>query len=326
MSIPYVLPQGLQNAPLGIAWNQIPDLSSSPQQRFAEQLNISWRATHMVDAYCNMVLRATLDTEEQLGPDYWLSNAGNSSNSPARLHAVRWPIIQVIGGQFSDANAFPPSWQALDATKFLLDYSVSGVSSTAGTQLAGPAGAGPAAILVAPGVVSFAGGRRGTRLNVSYINGWPHCGITATANAGTNTLTVDDVTGWAGAFGFIYDDDLTEQINVTSVVANNPTVLSLGGGSLTISVPTGPGTVTLASNLLYTHNRMVANQPTVMSCLPESVLWATMLMAASIVFTRGATATAIQQMPGSSVNTGQASSMALTKQAQEILQPYKRVL
>ncbi len=273
-----------------------------------------------------MVLRATLDTEEQLGPDYWLSNAGNTASSPARMHAQRWPVIQIIGGQYSDAGAFPPNWIAIPQNQFLLDYSVSGVSSTAGTQLAGPAGAGPAAILIAPGIVSFAGGRRSTRLNVSYINGWPHCGLTATVTAGAITATVDDVTGWPGAFGFIYDDDLTEQINVVSVVANNPTVLSLGNGSLSISVPTGPGTVTFANPVLYTHNRMVPNQPTVMSCLPSSVIWATMCMAASIVFTRGATATSIQQMPGSSVNTGQASSTALIRQAQEVLMPYKRVL
>lgn len=323
MSTPYVLPSGLTAAPLGIAWSQIPSTGSTPQQRFAEQLNISWRATHMVDSYCNQILRATLDTEELLGPDYWLSLPGNSTG-PARLHAVRWPIIQILGGQVSNALAFPPSWTALDSTNFLLDYSVSGDVST---SVAGAAGAGPSAILVKPGVISFANGRRGTRLNVSYVNGWPHCGITASAIAGAVTLTVDDVTGFTGSTAFIYDDDLTEQIKVTSVVATNPIVLSLGGGSLSVTVQSGPGTITLAApGLQYTHNRMVAGQPTILSSLPESVIWATMLMASAVVFTRGATATTIQAMPGSSMNTGQASSMALMNQAHEILGPYRRVL
>jgi hypothetical protein len=36
----------------------------------AEQTNICWRASGIIDNYCNQVLRATVDTEYLSGPNY----------------------------------------------------------------------------------------------------------------------------------------------------------------------------------------------------------------------------------------------------------------
>src|SRR5262249_14999571 len=126
---------------------------------------------------------------------------------------------------------------------------------------------GGQAILVAPGYITWRYGRNGFAVQVSYINGWPHAGITQAASAGDTILHVDDCTGWGitsyygvtGATGTIKDG------NEQEVIHGNST-----------SAAAGPGTITLASPLTYPHET-----GTVVTALPSSVEQACIYFAAA---------------------------------------------
>ena len=327
MPSPYISPAVLRAHPTGVSWNQIPSKDATPQQNTAELVNICWAATHEVDAFVNQNLRASLTSERLLGPDYYLT-IPQGAFGPARLHVSRFPVVRVMGGQISPAQSFPPQWTTLAASQFQLDYSIIGDVST--DPMINAAGAGPAAVLVAPGYISWAGGRRGMRLQVDYISGWRMSGITSQAIAGATSLQVDDVIGWDQLsentnqfpLATIFDDDLSEDVQVSTAVATNPIVTSSG-----VTVQAGPGTLTLRPpGLQYTHNRMTGVSPTLITCMPDSVIWGTTLLAASMALTRGATASTMPAMPGSSSSSGSAAKTALVARAQELLRPYRRPL
>ena len=130
-------------------------------------------------------------------------------------------------------------------------------------------------------------GRNRFRVAFTYISGWPHTSLTAAAAAGASTIGVDDCTGWlltgtngetVGAAGIVYDAMGGGQEPVTFTAA---------------SATTGPGTLTLSSPLHYAH------APGIMvSALPQTVIWATALLAGEAALTRGATATTIQTTGG----------------------------
>ena len=88
-------------------------------------------------------------------------------------------------------------------------------------------------------------GRNGWAIQVSYVNGYPHCSLTAACAAGDTTIPVNDCTGWAitnyygtftGATGRVVDSGQQEAVHVTAA-----------------SVTAGPGTLTLSSALNYPH-------------------------------------------------------------------------
>src|ERR1700733_12555045 len=82
--------------------------------------------------------------------------------------------------------------------------------------------------LVGSQYVNMKYGRNGLAIQVQYVNGWPHCGITADAAEGAQAVQVDDCTGWAvtnpltgltGATGTVYDAGNQEVVQVTAVSA-----------------------------------------------------------------------------------------------------------
>lgn len=298
----------LTSAPTGIAWGSIPTPKASAPAQLAEQTNICWRATNMVDAYCNQTLRATLDVELVSGPNFRLTL---DATGVARVITSRWPVLDVVSARVSPRAAFPRSWQVLPPSAALPEEP----PMTFGSTVEGAAGAGGAAVLIAPGYVTWYGGRGGYLVELSYVNGWPHSGLTVNAAAGVTTLTVDDVTGFTGASAFLYDGGNTETVNVTSVAATSPVTLPSGA-----VVPVGPGTLTLASPTTFPHRAGVA-----CSSIPQDVSWATVLYGAAQALTRGSTAITAQAMPGSQVAGGK-STDELKVEAEILLAPYRRIL
>jgi hypothetical protein len=259
----------------------------------------------MVDTACNQVVRATVDTESHYGPDYYVTI--NNNTFVGRIILQRWPIVQILSGQYSPAASFPPSWQPLTGTDFAIERPIIGLY---GTSAPSDAGEGGQAVLVTPGVLNWSNGRRGILLQVTYVNGWPHCSLTAAVAAGATSISVDDCTGWApaagttqGATGVIKDSDDQEAVTVTAA-----------------SVTAGPGTLTLAGALSFGHGAGV-----MLTTVPEQLQQAAILFAASQALVRGATATTIQSISG----TGQATAAGadqLAEQATALCQPYKRVI
>jgi len=300
MVTPYVTPELLLSAPTGISWATIPDKGAPVPAQQAEQMNICIRATAEADRICNQVLRATADPVTMYGPDYYLTVG---PNWVARMQLPRWPVLSVVSARVSPAAAFPPVWQTIPTDGIRVQNPPVGVP--------GDAGAGCAVALIAPGYVSWQNGRNGYMVELTYLNGWPHTSLTADATSGATTIAVDDVTGWLGATGTIFDGANTEQITVTAVT---PIVTGT-------ATPIGPGMLTLATSLLNDHVSGV-----LVTTMPENIQWATIMLASAQALTRGATATTIQALPGVRTAMGGGDAGGLIKTATDILNTYARVI
>lgn len=311
MATPYVTPQMITNAPTGVSWSIIPAPKSSTPQQLAEQTNMCWRATSIVDTYCNQVLRATVDNEELSGPGNVRVNVQRDTGNGI-LVMRRWPVIQVLAVQTSPNASWPRQWTTVPAGMYEAEHPLIGQYTDTASATAPDGGS---SILLAPGYVDRRRGRNGTRLLVSYTNGWPHTSLTQAAAAGATTLHVDDVTGWTGASGFAYDGSVTEPVAASAVSATTPLALPNGVGM----AQTGPGTLTLSSPLASPHAAGV-----VVSALPANVLWATVLATAAQELQAGATSVSIQNMPGSLTEGGHGVS-DLTTEYEVLLGPYRRV-
>ena len=307
---PYVTPKILTQAPTGISWSTIPPgRDVTYEMRLAEQSNICQRATAMVDSYCNQVLRATVDSEQLPGPDFRMTI--QTGVGTTRVVMQRWPILEILSVQVASNAVFPRQWTSLQQGYWDIEVPVVGLY---GTSAPSSAGEGGQAIILPPGTVTWSLGRNGYLVRIDYVNGWPHTGLTTNAVAGDMTLSVDDCTGWSitgentgyvGATGTIYDSGSQEVIQVTAT-----------------SAVSGPGTLTLAIPITFNHDA-----GTMVSTLPQSIMWAAILYSSSIALTRGATATTIQTIPGGGGSTsGPKVPGDLAGEAELLLNPFRRVL
>jgi hypothetical protein len=281
----------------------------TPQQQAAELANICARATAMVDAECAQPLRATIDPLELTGPGVRVRVPRDPCTAkPSTLIATRWPVLSVVSVQVS-RNTFPQAWTPVPAGNYAPATPVTGLYGSVAPPSTGEGGQG---IRLAAGYVDWAYGPDGYLIQASYVNGWPHCGLTAAATAGATSLTVDDCTGWAvtsalgsvtGATGTVYDAGAQEVIHVASA-----------------SAAQGPGTLTLSSPLAFAHAAGV-----MVTTMPQSVTWAAILFCASQALTRGATSTTVREIPGGRQEGGSGAS-DLAKKACAILAPFKRII
>ncbi|HEY0719544.1 MAG TPA: hypothetical protein VGD68_18155 [Streptosporangiaceae bacterium] len=309
---PYVTPELLTQAPTGVSWSTIPSGSNvTDQQRTAELANICARATAKVDECCRQPLRATVDTLTLPGPGPRVYVPRDSPAGPCKLILKRWPVLEVLGIQVCP-NTFPRSgWATIPVGMFEPAEPVSGMYGSVAPASAGEGGQG---VRLAPGYVDWYRGKAGYLLEVQYVNGWPHTGLTAGAGEGATELQVDDCTGWAvtsaasgytGATGTVYDAAAQEVIHVQSA-----------------SAIAGPGTLTLAAPLQYSHSPGV-----MVSTLPQTVSWAAILFACSIAMTRGATATTVREIPGRATSTGGAKTPAdFAQKAAHVLGNFARII
>ncbi len=273
--------------------------------REAEQLNILGRATARVDGYCRQVLRATAVPEELYGPDYYVTVQNGSGLGRAILSY--WPILQITQVQVSP-NSFPRQWTTVPSGFYDIErppIPMFGSVAPAAAPIGGQA------ILIAQGYVNWCNGRNGFVVRVSYINGWPHCSLTAAVSAGATSLPVDDCTGWAitgefgqvGAAGLVYDSGAQETVQVTAASATS-----------------GPGNLTISSALSYAHQANV-----MVTTLPQSVVDATILFSAAQALQRGATSTTIHAIPGGP-GGGEGGPDRLIKTAECLLAPFRTTI
>lgn len=300
----------IRNAPTGISWAIIPFPKANDEDQEKEQLNICWRATGLVDGFCNQPLRATVDTEQQSGPDFRITIERSTGN--ARFILQRWPVTEVLAVQVS-TNGFPRRWQSVADGYYDIEHPIVGLY---GSTAPSAAGEGGQSILIAPGYLGWGLGRNGYRVSASYVNGWPHAGLTIAADQASTTLRVDDVTGFTGAAAYIYDGSKTELIKVVSVTADNPLTLPNGAGTALA----GPGTLILESATTAQHDAGI-----VVSSMPASVQQATILAAACQALEAGITSVSIQNLPGSETFGGHGVE-SLTTQYEKILIPFRRVV
>lgn len=263
----------------------------------------------MVDSACNQPLRATVDSVVLYGPGVRVWAPPNGSIEPAILILKRWPVLQVSSVQVA-RNTFPYVWTTVPSGNYQPQNPISGLYNSTAPVAAAEGGQG---ILVNSQYVNWAYGRNGYAIQVSYLNGWPHCGLTANASSGATTLTVDDCTAWAitspltgytGATGTVYDAGSQEVIHVTAASATS-----------------GPGTLTLASPLQSAHAA-----GTIVSTLPPNVGWAAIMFCVSQALARGATSTTVHQIPGGPGGGGTPGPKEWAECAKAALSDYARII
>lgn len=301
---PYITPAILVEAPTGIAWSTLPDRVSTPAQQLAAQLNICVRASGLADKAVNQPLRATVDVETFQGPGDF--RVQNMANGVTRILTSRSPVLSVVGARVSSATAFPRAWRTIPANQLEPEKPLLGVYNTSAPS---GAGSGGQAILLAPGWVGWSYGRQGSRVEVTYINGWPHGSLIASATAGASSLHVDDITGWVGAAGTVYDGAQQEFITCTAVTPDITGAIS------------GPGTLTLSAALTFPHL-----PGTLVTCLPAAIMQACIYYATAQALTRGATATAVQSLGGGASGGGPQSVGELIKLGDELMHSFIRVV
>ena len=306
MATPYVTPAMLTSAPAGIAWTVIPTLTANSAEQQAQLAQVCWKATSIVDTYCRQPLRATINTESGNGPGH-PRVAVNRDTHTGTLITRRWPVTGVAAVQTSLARNFPPQWSLVPADQYKVRHPV--IASAVSAPVTGPSGGN--VIDVGPGYINWDYGRGGWDVLYSYGSGWPHAGLTVAATAGATSVTVDDVTGWAGVTGFAYDSTSTEAVQVTAAAATSPPVLQGTGGT----VQAGPGTLTLSAPLGFAHAA-----GTVISALPANAIHAAVL-AATVQALEGIDAIATQSLSGQLAGgTG-----ALATEVEMILDDFRRI-
>lgn len=262
-----------------------------------------------MDEAVSQPLRATTDTVVLYGPGVRVGAPQNGSLEPARLILKRWPVLEIVSVQVAQ-NTFPVVWTTVPSGNYAIENPVSGLYGSVAPTAAAEGGQG---ILVNSQYVNWWYGRNSLAIEVAYINGWPHTSLTADVASGVSAIDVDDCTGWAitaavggatGATGTVYDAGNQEVIQCTAA-----------------SVTQGPGTLTLASPLQSSHSA-----GTMVSTLPQSVVWAAILFCCSQALTRGATSTTVLQAPGGKSDGGSTRAMSLREQACAILQPFRRII
>ena len=287
----------------------------------AEIWNMAGRATARVDGYLNQILRATADVELIHGPDYRVTVGpasggswptpywGGSGATNARIILSRWPVLQVTGVKVCPNGVWPRQWTAVPSGYFEPEVPSIGVYNSVAP---GGSAEGGQAILVGGGYIGRCGGRNSWAIEVSYLNGYPHCSLTAACAAGDTTIAVNDCTGWAisnyygtytGATGRVVDSGQQEAVHVTEA-----------------SATAGPGTLTLSSPLGYPHQA-----GTLVTTLPASVEQACIYFATAEALTRGATSTTIHAV-GGAAQSSDSGARQLIEEGELLVHAFRRTI
>jgi hypothetical protein len=221
-SKPYLTLDEFKNAPTAIDIDNLVFNSTDPDVQDSELTNVITRASSWIDTYCNQILSATTETEQQrtrVRPDGTL-----------RWHPNNAPIIAVTAISYGvDPNNLAvcqdPSVCWLEAQQVIFPYSTIGLSYSS----QGPLGLG---FPSTPQQEVF--------LRYTYVNGYVNT-VIVSATAAASSLTVINATGiTAGQQLKIYDGMNSENVTVASTYTF---------GSLTVP---------LVSPLVYSHSANVS--------------------------------------------------------------------
>jgi hypothetical protein len=285
VSRPYLTLDEYKQAPTALDYGNLVQGGNQAAQD-AELTNAITRASSYIDQYCNQVLAATVDTEQQrtrLRPD-----------GTVRLHPKYFPVVSLNSfsygyypGQLNALTDFSTTW--IEEQEIIVPLNNGALTTSS---------AGPLAIGFTPGT------RAETFVNYSYVNGYPVAVLASNVSSGATSITLDSGVGViAGQVLKIYDGAYTEDV----VVANNYTY--------------GSATVPLVSGLLYAHQAGDA-----VSSLPAAVKQAAILITSAYLKIRGDASLVLDvtNRPGSQIDGSQKVGTDIAH-AQEILKPFRRI-
>ncbi|MES1975821.1 MAG: hypothetical protein V4472_25465 [Pseudomonadota bacterium] len=293
----YVSPSDVQLLmPLGVNWKSLGGPNPTPNLNAMAILEACKTATRQVNSECGQSLQTAVRTESVMAPGH---RCGILPDGTARFIASFSPIMAVLLAEVAytwpSGNPAVYNYRTLNPGQAFPEYTAP--SDDWQSAAPGTAAPGQNAILITGGAVNWCNGRMGERVQMFYLNGWPNSQLTAEATSGTSTLTVDDVTGWAGVAGELYDGERSEGVFVKSVTAAN----SKAG------TPVGPGTLMLQAPLVNTHTPSVTS-PLLVSAMPHGVRWAAGLFSKAVALRQGAT---VVSAPGGKTQSSSGSTGAI---------------
>ena len=307
MTTPYVSADFVKSWPTNQNWSQVPGIKSPSTQQINDLLNqLCLSATAKADNMVGQTLRATVRVEQNSARSY---RVGVNPNGSARFLCSFFPIASVVSAQVAYSPAPPFTWMTIPNTYVI---PLESPFSPFGSSTVGAATAGSQIVLIGGNYVSWWNGRDGQFVQITYIAGWPHGGLTATYSAGVSSLHVDDITAMNGANLEIPDVvNGTEFIQVTAVTAD----------TAGLAAPSGPGTLTLQSPTIYPHS-----SGEIVTGMPKSVQEAVVWLVVASALSRSSSAVSAPPQQGRQSSSGGAQMDAYTKRAALLLKPYARLI
>lgn len=226
-SYPYLTVEEFKDAPTAIDIDNLVFNSQDPADQDAELANTIARASSWIDTFCNQVIGATVESEQQ--------RSRYSQDGSIRFHPRYNPVVALLSLEYG----YPPSLMALPdcSVAWVEDQEIIVPNATLGTWTS----QGPLQF----GAMSSGGGRNEVFLKYSYVNGYANS-VIVTAVAAATTLTVADGKGiLAGQMLKIYDGQYTENVTVadtyvfgsTTVPINYPLVYTHAAGVSISALP-----------------------------------------------------------------------------------------
>ena len=285
-SRPYLTLTEFKNAPTALDYGNLVAGGNQAAQD-AELSNAITRASSWIDNYCDQIIGATADTEQQrvrVRPDGSL-----------RFHPKFFPIVALSSLSYGYS---PNSLMTVtDPTGIWLEEQevVFRIGQGSAVTTSGPLSFNTAP---AASVETF--------ISYSYVNGYANSVLAANANVGDTTLTLDSGLGIiAGEMLNIYDGASTERVTVASTYTF------------------GSATVPLAAPLGFAHaaGTSVSNLPAAIKEAAILMTTAYLKIRGDAAMTMQVTNTATSQAPGS----GSSKISTEVGHVQALLKPFRRI-
>jgi hypothetical protein len=286
-STPYLTVDEYKQAPTAIDYNNLVVASADPAVQDAELANVIARASSWIDTYCNQIIGATQETEQQ--------RSRLRSDGMLIVHPRYFPVVALTAFSFGvDPNGlvnYPdPSLGWIEDQSIVLPYTSANLSYSS----QGPLQFGMPAIP-----------RSGVYCRYTYVSGYANTLINATVSSGATSITVADATGiTAGTRLTIFNGLSTETVTVASTYSFGST------------------TVPLVTATAYAHASGIS-----ISSLPPAVKEAAILATTAFIKVRGDTSLVMDVIStpmsqGTQEKQGIANDLGI---ARELLMPFRRI-
>jgi hypothetical protein len=198
LTIPYLTLEEYKNAPTAIDIDNLVFNSQDPEVQDTELKNVIARASSWADTYCNQVLGATVETEQQ--------RSRVSTDGSIRFHPRFSPIMALLdfnyGYPTNMASLGDCSVAWIEEEQIIIPNAMLGTWTSQGPLSFGAYNGGP-------GNQMF--------LKYTYVAGYTNTLLASPAALGASTIVVKDGTGIiAGQILSLYDGLNTENVTVAS--------------------------------------------------------------------------------------------------------------